>query len=144
MEPLLPDGTNWKKEFWIACLGRVSADVRGVFMACGITDQSRFGEVFGGVDKARMLMGMSLVGGSAGGAAVGAGVGIGIAIQIGAATGGGITAPTGPGAAIGAAAIWASVFAGIKLFDRYKAMERVRAYETLVGTGTDGRSQSQC
>ena len=136
----LPDGTNWKKEFWMACVGRVSSDVRGVLMACGNTDQTRFGEAFSGLDKVRMLLGLTLTGGSAGGFGVGIAAGLAIASRIGAAVGAIAGVPTGVGAAIGAVvgivagpAILGIPFTAYWLYQRTVRREHVKAYKTHVG-----------
>ena len=47
----LYDGTEWKKEFWLTCLGRLPADVQGIMALCEI----QFGESLQTRDKVRVL-----------------------------------------------------------------------------------------
>ncbi|XP_062517710.1 uncharacterized protein LOC134192967 [Corticium candelabrum] len=53
-DPFLCDGTEWKKEFWLTCLGRLGrlpADVQGIMALCEI----QFGESLQTRDKVRVL-----------------------------------------------------------------------------------------
>ena len=134
-DPYLPDGTNWKKEFWMTCIGRISVDVRGVFVACGVRDPARFEEGFEGVDRIRMALGMSAAGGSAGGAILGAGIAIALQLRkagpraaTAAATALCATSETAIGAAMGAVAIGGlavgAVYFAYKLHERYQKKEK--------------------
>ena len=143
-KPYLPDGTAWKKNFWMTCVSAASEDVRGILFSSGLIDSDRFAVPINGIDKIRMVLG--LASGSIGGAAVGIGTGIGIAIRIGVAAGTIAAAPTGPGIAIGAAVglvggigVGAAVYIGMRTYGRYKAEKRVKQYHNRIGDCKDAK-----
>ena len=141
----LPDGTEWKKNFCMVCISRASKDIRGILASSSIFNSDQLAVPMTGIDKLRMMLGIT--GGSVGGAAVGIGTGIGIAVRAGIAAGAVAAAPTGPGAIIGAAVggvggigISIGVYFAIRFYQRYKAKKRVKEYENLIGDHEDAHT----